>query len=454
MDGLFLRDILRESGGRLAEPALLADCEVAAVVRDHRQTIPGAVFAAFSGQRRDGHDFVNAAFASGAAAALVSRPLASADGPQIVVDDVEHALGRIAKYYRSRFDLPLVGVSGSVGKTTAKEMLAAVLGRKFRTLKTEGNYNNALGVPLTLFRLERQTQAAVVEMGISAFGEMSRLADIARPTVAVLTNIGDAHLENLGDRAGVLRAKAEMLDFLPAGGLVILNNDDPLLAAYRPPAQLRVIRVGTGLDCDFRAINPRQDRAGFSCQVEGRELRTPAWGGFLLYSMLPAYALGRELGITPAEIAAGLADYAPLPGRGQLLRCGQNITVIDHSYNANPTSMRAALDSLLTLDGRRVAVLGDMYELGADSVALHRHLLDGLAQPLDLLLAVGGLAAEIAAGAEASGQARQVLRAADAAEAIALLPQILAPDDQILIKASHALGLEQVVSAVAALFPD
>ncbi len=421
-----------------------SDADISSITTDSRTVTPGCLFAAIPGERVDGHDFIASAAQKGAACVLCER-FAEADVPQLRVPDTQAALRTLAAYYRARFDIPVVGVTGSVGKTTAKEMIAAVLSARFSTLKTEKNFNNELGVPLTLFRLREEHEAAVVEMGISGFGEMTRLAAMVRPTVAVYTLIGDAHLEFLGDRAGVLRAKAEMISGVAEDGVVIANGDDELLRSH--DFGRRTVRFGFGESCDVRAESVENDGlSGMSCVIRAGErripVRIPSFGRHLVYAALMGAAVGIELGLTDAEIARGVARFETVGSRGRVLECG-GMTILDDCYNANPTSTTTSLDSLAMLPGRHVAILGDMLELGPTSPELHRSVGEHAARTGALVIACGPMAEYIAAGA---GEGARWFP--DRPALLAALPELVRPGDAVLVKASHSMGFEAVVAAL------
>ncbi len=443
MRNLNCETVLAVTGGMTAGP--LPAGEIISVTTDSRTVAPGCLFAAIPGERVDGHDFVAQAAEKGALCALCQHPV---DAPvaQILVPDTQAALRTLAAWYRQQFSIPVIGVTGSVGKTTAKEMIAAVLSARYDTLRTEKNFNNKLGVPLTLFRLREEHEAAVVEMGISGFGEMTRLAQMVRPTVGVYTLIGDAHLEFLGSREGVLRAKGEMAPFIDPAGAVIANGDDPLLRGH--DFGRRKVLFGLGEHCDVRAadVSPEGTDA-MTCTVLAGERRIPlrihAFGDHMVYAALMGAAVGLELGLSDEEIAAGVAGYKTVGSRGRVIDAGA-LRILDDCYNANPTSVKSALDSLMRLPGRHVAVLGDMRELGPASAELHRQ--------------VGALALDMGAVLIACGpEARAMASLAGAAwypdldTLIAALPGLIRAGDAVLVKASRAMGFEAVTEALAAL---
>lgn len=420
---------------------------ITAITTDSRTMVAGCLFAAIAGARVDGHDFIPAAAEAGAACVLCTR-FVDAPVPQICVPDTQAALRQIAAFYRMQFDMPVVGVTGSVGKTTAKEMIASVLSSRFDTLRTEKNFNNELGVPLTLFRLREHHETAVVEMGISGFGEMTRLTKMVHPTMAVYTMIGDAHLEFLGDRAGVLRAKAEMIAGMPEDGVVIANGDDELLRRNR--FGRRTILFGRGAECDVRAVEVENDGTdGMKCVILYGErripVRIPAFGGHLVYAALMGAAVGMELGLTDAEIREGIARFRNVGSRGRVVTTDY-CTILDDCYNANPTSTKAAIDSLTMLGGRPVAILGDMLELGETGPVLHEELGAYAAQAGVQVIACGTLSRYTAAGA-----GKDALWYPDVESLLAALPEIVSKGDAVLVKASHSMGFDAVVRAISQL---
>ena len=432
------------------------------IVIDSRAVQPGDLFAAYHGERVDGHDYIEAAFRQGAACCLAERVPGSApeklSGPLILVPDVQRALEKLAKAYRLQFQLPLIGITGSVGKTTAKEMVSAVLSQRFRTLKTEGNLNNQIGVPMMLSRLCPEHGAAVIEMGISDFGEMSLLADMARPTAAVFTVIGHAHLEFLHDLDGVLMAKTEMLEYLPESAPVIVNGDDEKLLGFS--CRQQKILYGLGAHNDIRAENIVPDSDGINCVIVAENrwssvstavpnsvripVRIPAFGQQHVYAALAAAAIGLLHGLTEAEIAAGIADFHNVGRRGEVVQTPL-VTMIDDSYNANPDSVKSGIDSLMHLPGKRhICILGDMLELGAESANMHADVGCYAAEKgADLVLTAGTYGSDTALGAGQVGKCyvnREAL--------ISALPGILKEGDCVLVKASKGSHFEKVSAAI------
>lgn len=453
MRAFTIADALRATGGKYFGDEAALKNEIRFATSDSRTAGEGALFVAYRGARVDGHDFMADCLSRGAACCLSERePKGEGETPCIAVDSTLSGVARLAAWYRGLFEIPVVGITGSVGKTTAKEMIWAVLNRRLRTHKNRMNFNNEVSLPLMILETPEDAQAAVFEMGISDFGEMTRLSRMVHPNIAVMTNIGDAHLEFLKDHAGVLRAKSEVFENMPADGLAILNGDDETLAAYECP--LRKLTFGLDPRNDFYAENI-ENRAGDGmrmtlCHHGARvKLEIPAFGAHMVYAALMGAAVGWALGLTDAEIAAGVAAYETVGNRARLIEA-DGFTILSDCYNANPNSTAAALDSLRALPGRHVAILGDMLELGPQSPQLHRETgaraaKDGVA----LTIACGKLAEDVFAGAKAAGGA--ACHYPDKARLLPALAELIRPGDCVLVKASHSMGFEDVVEALKAL---
>lgn len=416
--------------------------EILSVVIDSRNTQQGSMFAALKGERVDGHDYIEKAFSLGAVCCIAERIPEGVQGLIILVDDVRNALKTLAAEYRSRFSIPVIGVSGSVGKTTAKEMVASVLGERYNVLKTEKNLNNELGVPLTIFRMEPEHTAAVIEMGISDFGEMTRLAQMVQPTMALYTLIGHAHLEHLHDRAGVLKAKTEMVEYLPEDGTVLLNGDDDLLSVY--DCRQKKLIYGTGENADVRAENIKLGFTGLSCDIVFKDRRiaaeVPAYGRHMVYAALEGAAAGIALGLTDDEIKRGIADFKTVGRRANVCDTGF-LTLVDDCYNANPDSVKCGIDSLAAVTGRKVCILGDMLEMGEEKELLHEGVGRYAAEHgVDLLLCTGELSKNTVRGAE--GIAAHHF--SSNSELISALPRYIAKGDTVLVKASHIMGFDEI----------
>ena len=419
---------------------------VTGVTTDSRAASDGQLFIPLTGERFDGHAYIDGALSAGAAGCLTARvPETMQPGKfYIQVADTRLALKALAAWYRSRFTLPVVQITGSAGKTTTKEMVAAVLSRRYDTLKTQANFNNDIGTPLTLLGLAPQHQAAVIETGMNHFGEIRYLGAMVRPDIAVITNVGDAHIENLGNtRQGILRAKCEIFENLTPEGIAVLNGDDELLNTVTLPQT--ILRCGVGDGCGVR-VTDIDDRGleGVACTVtiEGEHYRltTSAPGRYMIYPMAMAAAIGRRLGLTREEIAAGVAAYTTVGSRMHLIRLPGERLVIDDCYNANPQSMAEGLRMLAASPARhRVAVLGDMGELGQLTAQAHRDM-GALTRRLGLTaVAVGE---KMHALTETDPQAQWF---ATVEEAMPAIRQLFTPGTAVLVKASHAMHFESIV---------
>lgn len=444
-----IRQLVQATGGRYFGETAAFDREISFVTSDSRQAAPRALFVAFVGARVDGHSFMAQCLERGAACCLSEREPSEAERPCVQVDSTLRAIGALAAWHRSRFDIPVVGITGSVGKTTTKEMVAAVLSARFRTHRTEKNFNNELGVPQTLLKLDDRDEVSVVEMGISDFGEMRRLTFMVRPTIAVISVIGDSHLEFLGDHAGVLRAKGEIFESMQPDQLAVLNGDDETLKNFQPPT--RKLTYGLGPENDFVAENVvNLGVEGIRCTIrhDGRafEVRIPAFGVHMVYAALAGAAVGAALGMTDAEIAEGIAQYRTVGERARVIRTPR-MTVLSDCYNANPSSVGAALESLKMLPGRRVCILGDMLELGENAVALHELVGRRAAESgVELVLTCGELSKNICRGAEGAGCRAVWFESRDAL--VRALPEWIRSGDSVLVKASHSMVFEEITRAL------
>ena len=437
------REICAAVGGTLLQDS---GAPVTGVTTDSRAVQPGQLFIPLVGERFDGHAYIAKALDGGAAGCLTARePETLLPGKlYIQVADTRLALKALASWYRDKFDLPVVQVTGSAGKTTTKEMIASVLSQRYNTLRTEGNFNNDIGAPLTLLRLMPEHQAAVIETGMNHFGEIRYLGEMVRPDIAVITNVGDAHIENLGNtRQGILRAKCEIFENLTPEGVAVLNGDDELLNTVTLPQT--ILRCGVDDGCGVR-VTDIDDRGleGVACTVtiEGEHYRltTSAPGRYMIYPMAMAAAIGRRLGLTGEEIAAGVAAYTTVGSRMHLIRLPGERLVIDDCYNANPQSMAEGLRMLAASPAQhRVAVLGDMGELGQLTAQAHRDM-GALTRRLGLTaVAVGE---KMHALTETDPQAQWF---ATVEEAMPAIRQLFTPGTAVLVKASHAMHFERIV---------
>ncbi len=449
-------EIARLSGGRLVQDAGRPSRGAAV---DSRRVVPGNLFVALPGERTDGHEHLAEAVANGAAAVLVSRPgLPAGDLASTSVIRVGRpldALGAIAAGWRSRFDPLTVGITGSIAKTSTKEAVADVLAVRFRTLRSEGNENNEIGLPLTVLRLDPADEALVLEMGMYVGGEIADLARIGRPRIGVVTAVQPVHLSRIGSIEAIERAKAELVEALPANGTAVLNADDERVARMAARTSARVVTYGfaPGADVTAEAIEAAgADGMRFTLRTSAgrRRVALPSLGRHAVHNALAAAAVGGVAGLDLDEIASGLAVAPPATHRGELVRLG-NVTIVDDSYNAAPASMRAALSVLAGLPGRRVAVLGEMLELGAGHEAGHLEVGKAAAGVADLLIVVGPGAEPIARAARAGGMSPgRVIQVPDRQAALEALRPRLAPGDVILVKASRGIALDRLVDDLRA----
>lgn len=495
-----LGEIAAACGGRLVlRGDISTDRQVSSVTIDSRQVTEGGVFLATVGERVDGHKFISSVFEKGAVLAVTQKTPEQVEndtgvksekwGSYLLVEDTLQALKDMAEYYRLKLPIPVVGITGSVGKTSTKEFIASVLSEKYHVLKTDGNYNNEIGVPLTLLRIRGEHTAAVVEMGISDFGEMHRLSKMARPDICVITNIGQCHLENLKTRDGILKAKSEIFDFMAEDGQVCLNGGDDKLAPLteirgRKPhffgwgdnpmeeiaagdivshglwgsdAVLTIRRCGNGGGDDISASTQTADAVSAEGQAATEAfaerkipIHVPLPGRHMVLNSAAAACVAGLLGLSPEQIASGIRRIRPVNGRNNLIRL-KEYTLIDDCYNANPASMKAAIDLLAMADTIKVAILGDMFELGENSHALHEEIGGyAAAAGIDRIYCVGEEAAYMyRAACGQSAPAEQIVYFPVKKELLKALESDLAKyipqGSTVLVKASHGMEFTEIV---------
>ncbi len=430
--------------------------EIESITTDSRQAAEGCLFVAVKGERVDGHDFIPSVFEKGAACAVCEREPEHPSGSWIQVKSSLQAIKDMAEFYRKQLDIQVVGITGSVGKTSTKEVIASVLSEKYRVLKTLGNFNNELGLPLTVFRLREEHQIAVLEMGISDFGEMHRLSKIARPDVCVITNIGQCHLEYLKDRDGVLRAKSEIFDFMQPEGRIVLNGDDDKLSAVQEVKGVNPLFFGveSGREIYADEIEPRGLK-GIRCRIHAGEesfgVQIPIPGFHMVLNALAATAVGISMGLTTEQVKSGIEKLQSLGGRFHMIEKG-DMLIIDDCYNANPVSMKASLDVLKDAERRTVAVLGDMFELGENEASLHREVgVYAGEKGINLLICTGELSSHMAEAAIRAGGCETVVHVPNLERLMEVLPRLVQGDDTILVKASHGMHFEKVVELLSEL---
>lgn len=452
MKHMTLQNIARAVSGQLFLPDnYIEEGKVAqGVVIDNRKVEKDFIFVPIKGSRVDGHTFIPDAFEKGAMAVLCDHDLGKTTGPYIVVKETQQALKDLAAFYREQMDAYVIGIVGSVGKTSTKEMVASVLSRHFSLWKTQGNFNNEIGLPLTLFGVKEEHQVAVVEMGISDFGEMDRLGNMAKPDMVIMTNIGLCHLENLIDRDGVLKAKTEVFAHMPKDGVIVLNGDDDKL---QKADTLGRERHFFGLsNQEYSATDIVSQLTGVQAKLIGPKwessVRIPIPGQHNVYNALAAMVAAEHLGMSREEIISGIEHAATIDGRNNFIQ-KNGITVIDDCYNANPVSMRASLEVLSHASGRTIAVLGDMGELGAEEASLHYQVGEAVAEfGIDVLFTAGELSKEMIRAVEAADCATEVYGFDSKEEMMSQLKTMVKKGDTILVKASHFMDFPKVVEAL------
>lgn len=456
MKNMTLENIAHSCGGTYIGDAKYRSKEVAGVVIDSRKVEKDYLFISIKGERVDGHNFIPAVFEQGAAAVLSEHKLENPQGPYILVESTEKALKDIAAFYRSSLDIKVVGITGSVGKTSTKEMIASILETKYRVLKTAGNFNNEIGLPLTIFRLKESDEVAVLEMGISDFGEMDRLAQIAKPDIGVITNIGLCHLENLGTRDGIRKAKTEMFAHIKEGGSAVLNGDDDQLAKImtvqgKPPVfygknPLNLEETPNMVYAsDIENLGLEGMKGIFHFGEESLKVQIPIPGEHNVMNALAGACVGRLLGLSLEEIQRGIANAKTISGRTNLIHANDTL-IIDDCYNANPVSMKASIDVLAQQKGRAIAVLGDMGELGSEEKKLHYEVGAYAAEKkIDALFCTGELSKELVKGVTENGSWSEVFYFDDKEALITALKEYRKAGDTILVKASHFMEFPEIV---------
>ena len=449
--------VARALEGRLRAPAPDSDIEFRRAVIDSREAGPADLFVALPGARVDGHDFASAAVQAGASGVLASRELPEVTGiPVFLVDDTLAALQELGAAWRAALPLQVVGITGSVGKTTTKGIVAAVLSAAFRVQANPLNYNNEISVPLCLLELRPETERAVIEMGMYTTGEIARLCEWARPATGIVLNVGPTHLERAGSQEAIQRAKRELVEALPAEGTAILNIDDERVRAMASHTAARVLWFGSAEEAQVRGrgvelVGPEGFRFELLYGGESRLVQVPLAGGHLVSNVLAAAAAGFAEGMSMDQVAQAI-EALDVPTRMRLIHLQDGTRVIDDTYNAQPASMLAALDLLDALPGRHVALLGDMLELGDLSRYEHERVGERAGEVLDTLVTLGDEARHMGEVAQATGNA-EVYHAASREEAGALLQTLIRPGDAVLVKGSHALGLEEVIAQLREAVP-
>lgn len=453
MNSITLRKIAEITNGKLYGGREASKAFADSVVSDSRNAKEGSLFLCIPGERTDGHKYAQAAYDAGCVCCLMEHKVRNYSGTYILVDSVKRAAQALAEYYRKSLDIEVVAITGSVGKTSAKEFIAAVLSKSFKVHKTAGNFNNEWGIPFTIFDTEPDDEAAVIEIGVDDYGQMDGYVSMVRPDIAVITNIGESHLENFKTRQGIYKEKSDIFKYMEATGSVILNGDDDILASVGSVKGIKPVFFGTDENSSIRAERIKDhgfDGVEFDIAIRdggGRmaiHINLPVPGVHMIYSALAACAVGLRMGMPPVRIKAGLESVKNIPGHNSVVRNSKYV-IMDDCYNASPRSMAAALDTLRSSPGRSVAILGDMFELGEDSDKYHFQVgkRAGL-NNIDLIICIGLLSEKTYMGARMNtDNPVEYYKTLDAA--LAALPELVKEGDTILVKASHAMGFSKIV---------
>lgn len=453
MKSLTLENITKACRGTYYGDVGILGREVDGVVIDSRKVEKNFLFVAIDGENVNAHKFIPDTVKKGALCIVSHEDLGETDYPYILVESTGQALLDIAKLYRDSFDVKVVGITGSVGKTSTKEMIASVVSQKYNVHKTFGNFNNEWGLPLTIFGMQEDNQVVILEMGVNHFGEMRRLSSVASPDICVITNIGAAHLEFFKTREGIMQEKSQMIQDMKEGGTIIFNGDDDILSKSGPIKGVSPVFFGTNANCQFRADNIQHlglngtactihlpDDSSFTCVI-------PLPGAHMVSNALAGAATGYSLGLTPEEIKAGIQGFPSMPGRNNIIKTDRLI-ILDDCYNANPVSMRAAINVLSIAIGRKVAILGDMGELGNKAEELHQDIGKYAASSgIELVCGIGQLSKSLVKGA-AGCPTCDTLWFATKEEFFLAMKDIITDGDNVLVKASHGMEFPEIVEAL------
>lgn len=450
MKNLTLGNITEACRGTFHGSDLLLSREVKNVVIDSRKVEKDYLFVAIDGTKVNAHKFIPDTIKKGALCVVSHEDLGDTDYPYILVESTGQALLDIAKLYRDSFDIKVVGITGSVGKTSTKEMIASVLARKYKVHKTLGNFNNEWGLPITIFAMEEDTEVAILEMGVNHFGEMRRLSAVSSPDICVITNIGVAHLEFFKTKEGILQEKTQMIQDMKRGGSIILNGDDSLLCEVGPVKGVSPVFFGTGENSQFYASDMKSlGLKGTSCTIhlpsgESFNCIVPLPGPHMVSNALAGAAVGYRLGLTPEEIKAGIEGLPSIPGRNNIIST-EKYVILDDCYNANPISTKASIDVLGMAIGRKAAILGDMNELGENAEKLHYETgAYAASRGVDLVCGIGKLAKELVRGASENKNTHAVWFETKE-EFFTQANDLLKDGDNVLIKASHGMNFPEII---------
>ncbi|MCR5527125.1 MAG: UDP-N-acetylmuramoyl-tripeptide--D-alanyl-D-alanine ligase [Lachnospiraceae bacterium] len=451
MKNMTLKNIAEAVEGELVLNGADPETEITGAELDSRKIGAGNLFFATVGERVDGHTFIPQVFEKGAACVICEKRPEDPKGAYILVKSSFEALEKAAEFYRAQLDCKVVAITGSVGKTSTKETIAAVLSEKYKVLKTAGNLNNNIGLPLMVLSIRDEHEIAVLELGISHFGEMVRMDRIARPDIAVITNIGTSHMENLGSQQGIYEEKSHIFDYLSDEGFAVLNGDDPILSKVDDAKGHKVLYFGKGADASSKIkniVSKGLDGSDFELELRGRSSKLNAHislsGEHMVRNAACAALIAEHFGLTDEEIVKGIAAVKPMSGRSNVIHAGESI-ILDDCYNANPDSMKAALNMLMLANGRKVAIMGDMFELGENEREMHHEVGCYASETgVDVIVAIGGLGEEIYRGALECGKSEKHYYKTKE-EFFGDMNNVLKNGDNILVKASHGMHFEEIV---------
>ncbi len=450
MQRLTINEIAKSCGGKVFGPPSLGDQSVTDIKIDSRQVQPGELFVAVKGENTDGHFYIDKALDNGAVCVVCEKPLG--DKPHILVESTFAALKDIAEYYRGLFDIKVIAITGSVGKTTAKEMVASVLSQKYSVLKTEGNFNNEFGLPQTIFKIEKHHDIAVLELGMSEAGEMKRLSKVAKPDVVLMINIGESHIGNLGSRENIFRAKCEIFEYMSDDAVVVLNGDDDKLSMIDTKGAIFFGRNKSN-DVKLKEIlseDMNGTRLTADCFGQQIELFIPKPGEYMIYPALAAAAMGARFGLTPQQISAGVESYLPVSQRMDIVET-DSITIIDDVYNASRQSILAGAQTMKFAKGRSVAIVGDVLELGEYAEDIHFKIGEGLAKlGIDVIICVGKDSKHAWEGASGISKA-SVHYYASKQDLLSKMPELIKKGDTVFVKASRGMHFEEIVDKLKKL---
>lgn len=450
LKNMTIENIIKVTNGKFYGDENILSSEISGADLDSRKIESGYLFIATVGERVDGHSFIEDVLKKGAIAIIGEKEPKKEWEPYIQVESSFQALKDIAKFYRENLDIPVIGITGSVGKTGTKEAIATVLSKHYDVLKTAGNFNNEVGLPLTVLRIRDHHEVAVLEMGISDFGEMDRLSQIAQPDICVMTNIGFCHLENLKTQDGIYKAKSEMFNHMKKDGTIVLYGDDSILSKKTDINGIKPLFFGTNKNCDICISNDNSlglNGTEFELSISGETIKAKCKlpGIHAVINSAAAALVGKCLKLTNEEICAGIEDIKPVNGRSNIINT-EKYTVIDDCYNANPVSMKEALDLLNMANGRKVAVLGDMFELGTDSDKMHYSVGEYAAKiNPDLVLLAGKSSKFMMDALKDAGYRNEVVLYENTEELIKEIDNKIKKGDSVLIKASHGMHFEKIV---------